>query len=149
MPMTMLRSARSLTSSTRRQVTLWRSTLKKSSLWWTWLSIIAASRLWAAVTACRSPVRCRLRVSIGTTWLQPPPEAPPLIPKVGPIDACRMAITPRLPMWANACPSPIVVVVLPSPSGVGVTAVTTTYLAFGRSASSATASSLILATASP
>ena len=32
-------------------------------------SIIAASRLWAAVTAWKSPVRCRLSRSIGTTWL--------------------------------------------------------------------------------
>ena len=41
------------------------------------------------------------------------------------------------------------VVVLPSPSGVGVTADTTTYFAFGRSASSSIADSLILATFSP
>ena len=33
------------------------------------LSIIAASRLFAAVTAWKSPVRCRLSCSIGTTWL--------------------------------------------------------------------------------
>ena len=44
-----------------------------------------------------------------------------------------MAIVAFLPMWRNAMPRPIVVVVLPSPSGVGVMAVTTTYLAFGRS----------------
>ncbi len=44
-----------------------------------------------------------------------------------------------------ACPSPTVVVVLPSPNGVGVMAVTTTYFAFGRSASSSIASRLILA----
>ena len=41
------------------------------------------------------------------------------------------------------------VVVLPSPSGVGVTAVTTTYLALGRSDSASMASRLILATYSP
>ena len=45
-----------------------------------------------------------------------------------------------------AWPSPTVVVVLPSPSGVGVIAVTTTYFAFGRSASSSIASRRILAT---
>ena len=38
------------------------------------------------------------------------------------------------------------VVVLPSPSGVGVIADTTTYFAFGRSASSSIASSRIFAT---
>ena len=71
------------------------------------------------------------------------------MPKVGPIDGWRMAMTARLPMCFIAWPRPTVVVVLPSPSGVGVIAVTTTYLAFGRSASSSIASSLILATLSP
>ena len=67
-PITMLRSARSLTSSTRRQVMLCGS--RPSSLpWYRWLSIIADSRLCAAVTAWMSPVRCRLSTSIGTTWL--------------------------------------------------------------------------------
>ena len=105
--------------------------------------------LCAAVTACMSPVRCRFSVSNGTTWLYPPPAAPPLIPNVGPIDACRSAIVARLPMCRIAWPSPTVVVVLPSPSGVGVTAVTTTYLAFGRSASSSIAFRSIFATCSP
>ena len=53
------------------------------------------------VTACMSPVKCRLRVSIGTTWLYPPPAAPPLIPKVGPIDGCRIAIVAFFPMCLN------------------------------------------------
>ena len=60
-----------------------------------------------------------------------------------------MAIVAFLPMWRNAMPRPIVVVVLPSPSGVGVMAVTTTYLAFGRSCSSSMALRSILATCSP
>ena len=81
----MLRSARSLTSRTRRQAML-RGSRPSSLPWWTWLSTIAASRLWAAVTAWKSPVRCRLSVSIGSTWLYPAPAAPPLIPKVGPIE---------------------------------------------------------------
>ena len=51
----------------------------------------------------------------------------------------------RLPMCFIAWPRPTVVVVLPSPSGVGVIAVTTTYFAFGRSASSSIASRRILA----
>ena len=87
---------------------------------------MAARRLLAAVTACRSPVRWRLRFSKGTTWLYPPPAAPPLIPKVGPMEAWRMATVACRPTQARAWPRPTVVVVLPSPSGVGVTAVTTT-----------------------
>jgi len=54
-PTMTLRSTRSLTSNTRRHVTLSRST--RASWWWIWLSIIAASRLCAAVIACMSPVR--------------------------------------------------------------------------------------------
>ena len=42
----------------------------------------------------------------------------PLMPKVGPMDAWRMAIVACLPTQARACPRPTVVVVLPSPSGV-------------------------------
>src|SRR6266851_1645852 len=71
------------------------------------------------------------------------------MPKVGPMDGCRMATVARLPMYESAWPKPTVVVVLPSPSGVGVIAETTTYLAFGRSASSSMASSRILATSYP
>src|SRR5262249_24865456 len=71
------------------------------------------------------------------------------MPNVGPIDGCRIAIVARLPMCRNPCPSPTVVVVLPSPSGVGVLALTTTYLAVRRSASSSIASSLIFITCSP
>src|SRR5215471_13907738 len=147
-PITMLRSARSLTSSTRRQVMLCWS-MPSLFPWCRWLSSIAESMLCAAVTACMSPVRCRLSVSNGTTWLYPPPAAPPLIPNVGPIEACRIEIVARLPMCRIAWPRPTVVVVLPSPSGVGVTAVTTTYLAFGRSASSSIAFRSIFATFSP
>src|SRR6185312_4808956 len=71
------------------------------------------------------------------------------MPKVGPIDGCLIATVARLPMCRNACPRPTVVVVLPSPSGVGVIAVTTTYLAFGASASSSIADSRIFTTFSP
>ncbi len=86
---------------------------------------------------------------MGTTWLYPPPAAPPLMPNVGPIDGCRIATVARFPMCLNPCPRPTVVVVLPSPSGVGVIALTTTYLAAGWPASSAMASSLIFITSSP
>ena len=67
-PTMTLRSARSLTSSTRRQVMSCGS-MPAALPWWRWLSIIAESRLCAAVTAWKSPVRCRLSTSIGTTWL--------------------------------------------------------------------------------
>ena len=68
-PVMMFLKARSFTSITRRQVTECLSTLKKSSWWWMWLSTMAASWLLAAVTAWISPVRCKLSISIGTTWL--------------------------------------------------------------------------------
>src|SRR5215212_4284313 len=110
---------------------------------------MAASWLWASVTAWMSPVRCRLSASIGTTWLWPPPAAPPLMPNTGPIEAWRTATVAVLPMCLKACPRPTVVVVFPSPRGVGVMAETTTYLALGMSASSSIASSFILATPSP
>ena len=38
----------------------------------------AASRLFAAVIACMSPVKWRLNSSIGITWEYPPPAAPPI-----------------------------------------------------------------------
>jgi hypothetical protein len=65
------------------------------------------------------------------------------------MDACRMAIVACLPIRASAWPNPMVVVVFPSPNGVGVMAVTTTYRAWGRPASAAVASRLILATWEP
>ena len=71
------------------------------------------------------------------------------MPNVGPIDGCRSEMTAFLPICFIACPRPTVVVVLPSPSGVGVIAVTTTYFAFGRSASSSIASRRIFATSEP
>ena len=71
------------------------------------------------------------------------------MPNVGPMLAWRIEIVAFLPMCRNAMPRPIVVVVFPSPSGVGVIAVTTTYFAFGRSASSSMAFRSILATCSP
>ena len=147
-PTMMLRSARSFTSMTRRQVMLCRS--RPSSLpWCRWLSTIADRRLCAAVTAWKSPVRWRLSSSIGITWLYPPPAAPPLMPKVGPMLGWRRLMTAFLPMCFIAIPRPTVVVVLPSPSGVGVIAVTTTYFALGRSLSSSIASRRILARSSP
>ena len=55
-------------SSTRFQVML-RTSMSSSLPWCTWLSISAASRLFAAAIAAKSPVKCRLMSVIGTTWL--------------------------------------------------------------------------------
>mmetsp|Transcript_10809 Transcript_10809/g.32811 ORF Transcript_10809/g.32811 Transcript_10809/m.32811 type:complete len:224 (-) Transcript_10809:379-1050(-) len=91
------------------------------------VSMAAAQRLFAAVMAWMSPVRWRLKSSIGTTWEKPPPAAPPLMPKVGPWDGWRMQVNVFLFRWApSAWHTPMVVVDLPSPSGVGLMPVTTT-----------------------
>ena len=67
---TISRSARSFMSSTRRQPI--RSTSMSSGLPCRIdASSIAASRLLAAPTAWMSPVKWRLRSSIGTTWREP------------------------------------------------------------------------------
>ena len=99
--------------------------------WYQRASIAAATRLCATEMAWMSPVRWRLNSSIGTTWLYPPPAAPPLMPKVGPIDGWRMAAIAFFPIWPSPWVSPTVVVVFPSPSGVGVMAVTSMYLPRG------------------
>ncbi|MBA7581771.1 hypothetical protein ES708_23682 [subsurface metagenome] len=70
---------------------------------------------------------------MGTTWEYPPPAAPPFIPKTGPIEGSLKVLITFLPILANPWPNPMEVTVLPSPKGVGVTAVTTMYLAWGRS----------------
>ena len=121
------RSARSFMSSTRFHAM--RRTSKPRSLpWLMWLSIIAASRLLASWIALKSPVKCRLMSSIGTTCAKPPPAAPPFMPNTGPSEGSRRQITAFLPIWFNASPRPTVVVVLPSPAGVGEIAVTRTSL---------------------
>ena len=97
-------------------------------------SIIAASRLLAAPIAWMSPVKCRLRSSIGTTWVSPPPAAPPLIPNTGPSDASRRHATGLRPITPRPWVSPTSVVVLPSPALVGVMPVTQISLPSGRSA---------------
>src|SRR6185436_18855792 len=79
-------------------------------------SSIAASRLFAAPIAWMSPVKWRLRSSIGTTCVMPPPAAPPLMPKTGPSDGSRRHATGRLPTTPSPCVRPTSVVVLPSPA---------------------------------
>ena len=87
--------------------------------------------LLAAATAWKSPVKWRFRSSIGTTWVRPPPAAPPLMPKIGPSDGSRRHSTGRLPIAPRPCVSETDVVVLPSPALVGVIADTHTILASG------------------
>ncbi len=113
-------------------------------------SIAAARRLFAAVMAWMSPVRCRLKSSMGITWLYPPPAAPPLIPNVGPWLGWRMQVITLFCRWApRAWLKPTVVVVLPSPKGVGVMAVTSTYFPFGWSFKRSRISSLTFALKGP
>ncbi len=141
------RRLRSHTSTTRFQVILSGSISSRRSMprrlsassdwrlsWYMRVSIAAATRLWATLMAWMSPVRCRLKSSIGMIWLYPPPAAPPLMLKVGPMLGWRMQHITFLPSalpiaWVR----PTVVVVLPSPSGVGVMAVTSMYLPWGLS----------------
>ena len=67
-PMTISRSARSLMSMTRGHRTPWGS-MPSALPWWMWLSMKAAARLCAAPIAWTSPVRWRLKSSIGMIWL--------------------------------------------------------------------------------
>ncbi len=70
---------------------------------------------------------------MGTTWASPPPVPPPFMPRVGPMDGSRSAMTGLAPIRQRAWPKPMVMVVLPSPAGVGVIEETTTSLPSGRS----------------
>ena len=63
---TISRSARSFMSTTRRHE-MRRASSPRALPWWMWLSRSAASRLLAAPMAWKSPVKCRLMSSIGTT----------------------------------------------------------------------------------
>src|SRR3954447_1359796 len=96
-----------------------------------WRSTNAASMLLAAAIAWKSPVKWRLRSSIGTTWVRPPPAAPPLMPKIGPSEGSRRHRIGRLPIAPRPCVSETEVVVLPSPALVGVIAETHTIFASG------------------
>ena len=93
----------------------------------------AASRLLAAPTAWMSPVKWRFRSSIGTTWVMPPPAAPPLMPNTGPSDGSRRQSSGSLPIFPRPWVSDTAVVVLPSPALVGVTPATQTSLPSGAS----------------
>ena len=145
-PMTIFRRARSFMSSARFHRTVRGSSVVSSKC--RRLSIAAASRLCAAVIAWKSPVNWRLIWSDGSSRLAPPPVAPPLRPKTGPIDGCRSASTDRSPILRNPWASPIDIVVFPSPAGVGVIAETRISLPGLRSVRSS-ASRWILALSRP
>ena len=131
-------------SIARRHVMLLRS-IPSSLPWWMCASIIAASRLFAAPIACMSPVKWRLRSSIGTICVQPPPAAPPFTPNTGPSDGSRSAASDFLPIAPRPCVSPTSVVVLPSPAAVGVMPATQMSLPSGRSDRRSSADSEIFA----
>src|SRR5438445_298552 len=87
---------------------------------------MADSRLWALAIAWKSPVKCRLMSSIGTTWAYPPPAAPPFTPNTGPSDGSRMHSAAFRPSLRSACVTPTVTVDFPPPAGVGLIPVTST-----------------------
>ena len=124
MPVTIVRSALSSTSVTRRQVMPVGPNPGMPPRCAT-LSVSAASRLCAEPTACASPVKCMFTSSCGSTSDSPPPVPPPLMPNIGPSDGSRSVATTFLPSRPKPCAIPTVVVVLPSPAGVGVIPVTT------------------------
>jgi hypothetical protein len=97
-------------------------------------SSAAASRLWAAVTAWKSPLKWRLISSIGTTWAYPPPLPPPLIPNTGPMEGSRRHSMTSLPILPRPWAREMDVVVFPSPAFVGVMAVVMMSLPSGDSA---------------
>ena len=143
-PTMMWRRERSFISITRFH-TIFFVTISSAFPWWMWLSSIAANRLCAEVMAWKSPVKCRLISSIGTTWEYPPPAAPPLMPKHGPRDGSLSVVMVFFPSLFSAIDSPTFVVVFPSPAGVGLMAVTSTSFPLGRSFSRSNTSGLIFA----
>ncbi len=124
-PTTISRSARSFMSMTRRKDTR-RGSIPSSLPWKMWLSMSAHRALFALVTAWKSPVKCRLMSSMGSTCERPPPVAPPFMPRIGPRLGSRRATIVRFPARASESASPTVSVDLPSPAGVGETPETST-----------------------
>ena len=69
-------------------------------------------------------MKCKFICSIGTTWANPPPAAPPFIPNEGPRLGSLKQTIDFLPILFKPSLKPTEVVVFPSPAGVGVIAVT-------------------------
>ncbi len=105
----------------------------------------AESRLCAEVMAWKSPWKCRLIFSAGSTCDWPPPAAPPFMPKTGPSEGSREEMMARLPMRSRPWTRPMEVTVLPSPETVGVVAVTRMSLPGTRVCGSSSSSRLSLA----
>ena len=122
-PTVIRRRTRSSMSRHRRQAIV-AGSIPRSFPCRRWASIAEASRLLAAAIACRSPVKCRLMSSRGTTWARPAPVPPPLAPSVGPTEGSRRQTSELSPIWPKPSVRATAVVVLPSPAFVGVTAVT-------------------------
>ncbi len=129
-PITMRRRKRSFMSITRRQ-RIWRCS--RSMPPWKLISLSrrAASRLWALVTACLSPVKCMLMRLEGWSMHCPPPVPPPFMPKMGPREGSRRARQGFRPIRLRPWARPMEVVVLPSPNLVGLMAETRMSLPFG------------------
>ena len=66
-PTTMLRRTRSF-MSTQRFHWICLGSMPRAFPCWIWLSKSAANRLLADVMAWKSPVKCRFKSSMGTTW---------------------------------------------------------------------------------
>ena len=135
-PIVISRKALSFISITRFQRIVRGSIFKLLALLWMLLSIKAAKKLFAFSTALKSPVKCKLISSIGTTCEYPPPAAPPFIPKTGPKEGSLKTTVACFPILFNPSVKPIETVVFPSPAGVGVKAVTNTKLFFSTFSSS-------------
>jgi len=86
---------------------------------------------------------------MGKTWTCPPPAAPPLIPKTGPIDGSLITHAAFFPIRFKPMLKPIVVTVFPSPYLVGFTLVTSTNDPLGRSSLERIAGHVILAMCLP
>ena len=84
-PIVISRKDLSFISSARFQIILFGS-IFSSFPWYIWLSIIADIKLIADVSAWKSPLKCKLISSDGSTVTFPPPVAPPFNPNTEPID---------------------------------------------------------------
>ena len=124
-PTMTLRSARSFMSMARGQVICVGSMPSEFGRY-RWLSRTAESRACAELIAWKSPVKWRLISSMGTTWLWPPPAAPPLMPKTGPRLGSRRQSTGLRFRRFIASARPTETVDFPSPAAVGLMPVTST-----------------------
>ena len=88
------------------------------------VSIMLANKLFACAIAWKSPVKCKFISSEGSTLDNPPPVAPPFMPKTGPMLGSLNASMAFLLSLFKASAKPIETVVLPIPVLFEVMAVT-------------------------